>query len=91
MRSREEMLPAQPKMEAFLRELAVKGKAAVSTQRNPKAEGRKKSEVRSSKSEGGENSTGENRGHRERRGVKTTKPPTWRSQTHLVGTDGMRS
>jgi hypothetical protein len=32
MRTREEMLPAEPKIEAFLSELAVKGKVAVSTQ-----------------------------------------------------------
>ncbi len=32
MKSREEMLPAEPKMEAFLSELAVKGNVAVSTQ-----------------------------------------------------------
>jgi len=32
MRSREEMLPAEPKIESFLSELAVKGKVAVSTQ-----------------------------------------------------------
>ena len=32
MRSREEMLPAEPKMEAFLSNLAVAGKVAVSTQ-----------------------------------------------------------
>jgi hypothetical protein len=32
MQTREEMLPAEPKMEAFLSELAVNGKVAVSTQ-----------------------------------------------------------
>ena len=32
LKSREEMLPAEPKMEAFLSELAVKGNVAVSTQ-----------------------------------------------------------
>ena len=32
MRTREEMLPAEPKIEAFLNELAVKGRVAVSTQ-----------------------------------------------------------
>ena len=32
LRSREEMLPAEPKMEAFLSELATKGNVAVSTQ-----------------------------------------------------------
>ena len=32
MQTREEMLPAEPKMEAFLSGLAVKGKVAVSTQ-----------------------------------------------------------
>ena len=32
MRSRDEMFPAEPKMEAFLSDLAVVGKVAVSTQ-----------------------------------------------------------
>ena len=32
MRSREDMLPPEPKMEAFLSDLAVKGNVAVSTQ-----------------------------------------------------------
>ena len=32
MQRREEMLPAEPKIEAFLSELAVKGRVAVSTQ-----------------------------------------------------------
>ena len=32
MQRREEMLPAEPKIEAFLSDLAVKGKVAVSTQ-----------------------------------------------------------
>ena len=32
MKGREEMLPAEPKMEAFLSDLAVNGKVAVSTQ-----------------------------------------------------------
>ncbi len=32
MKSREAMLPAEPKIEAFLSDLAVKGKVAVSTQ-----------------------------------------------------------
>ncbi len=32
MQTREEMLPAEPKIEAFLSDLAVKGKVAVSTQ-----------------------------------------------------------
>ncbi len=32
MRTREELLPAEPKIEAFLSELAVKGAVAVSTQ-----------------------------------------------------------
>ena len=33
MRGREEMLPAEPKLERFLSELAVQGKVAVSTQK----------------------------------------------------------
>jgi hypothetical protein len=32
MKSREEMIPAEPKIEAFLSDLAVRGKVAVSTQ-----------------------------------------------------------
>jgi hypothetical protein len=32
MQRREEMLPAEPKIEAFLSELAVKGRVAVSMQ-----------------------------------------------------------
>jgi len=32
MQTREEMLPAEPKIEAFLSDLAVKGSVAVSTQ-----------------------------------------------------------
>jgi hypothetical protein len=33
MRTRAEMLPAEPKIEAFLSDLAVRGKVAVSTQK----------------------------------------------------------
>ena len=32
MKSREELIPAEPKIEAFLSDLAVRGKVAVSTQ-----------------------------------------------------------